>query len=104
MVYYPPYPIIQQEGSGIQRRRSRARKSVSFTTKSGHRVSFNRSGISKTKRRKARRGRQGKKIRGRGFLDHQLKSLAGEVGRSAIKEAASLGFKGIKALKNKFFK
>ena len=126
MVYQPPYPIIRQEGgrrrlnfvtkngqpiSFASRMGRKSRKGpivgqrrVNFRTKSGREVSFSANTRKKApKQRRRRRGKKNKRIiRGRGFADEQLKSLAGEVGRTAISEAASLGIRGISSLRNKF--
>ena len=122
MGYSPPYPIIQQEGgnhSGRRRRRRRSRgpsnsgrrriasgpmRRVNFKTKTGKVIAFNARSRPTGGRRYRPHGSGKKIISGRGFADEQLKSLAGEVGRTAITEAASLGLSGIKALRNKFRK
>ena len=71
---------------------------VDFNTKTDKVSVFNARPRPKGGRRYRPRGSGKKIINGSGFADEQLKSFAGEVGRTAITEAASLGLSGIKAL------
>ena len=75
-----------------------------FKTKTGKVIAFNARSRPKGGRRYRPRGSWKKIINGRGLADEQFKSLAGEVGRTAITEVASLGLSGIKSLRNKFKK